>query len=44
MLIIKVKNEEMKREVMRNKGKLKEKEIWIEEDQMLKERKMSNGN
>lgn len=39
-MIIKLKEEEMKREVMRNIGKLKGKDIWIEEDQTFKERKM----
>lgn len=39
-MIIKLKEEEMKREVMRSIGKLKGKDIWIEEDQTFKERKM----
>lgn len=39
-MIIKLKEEEMKREVMRSIGKLKGKDIWIEKDQTFKERKM----
>lgn len=40
MIVVKLREEEMKREVMRNKGKLKGKEIWIEEDQTFRERRI----
>lgn len=43
MILVKLKDEEMKREVMRNKGKLKGKEIWIEEDLIFRERRIKRN-
>lgn len=40
MVIVKVKSEESRRKILENKGKLRGKEVWIEEDQTFKERKM----
>lgn len=40
MFIVKLKDEEMKRGILRCKSKLKGKNIWIEEDQTFKERRI----
>lgn len=40
MVIVKLKSEESRRRILENKRKLRGKEIWIEEDQTFKERKM----
>lgn len=40
MVIVKLKSEESRRKILENKRKLRGKEIWIEEDQTFKERKM----
>lgn len=39
MVIVKMKNEEVKRRIMRNKWKLREEEVWIEEDLTWEERR-----
>lgn len=40
MVIVRLKSEEDKKKILENERKLKGKEIWIEEDQTFKERKM----
>lgn len=37
MVIVKLKSEESRRKILKNKRKLRGKEIWIEEDQIFKE-------
>lgn len=41
MIIIKVKKEEDKRKILENKGRLRGREVWVEEDLTFKERKMN---
>lgn len=40
MVIVKLKLEESRRKILENKRKLRGKEIWIEKDQIFKEREM----
>lgn len=40
MVIVKIITEENRRKILENKKKLRRKDVWLEEDQTFKERKM----
>lgn len=40
MVIVKIITEENRRKILENKKKLRKKDVWLEEDQTFKERKM----